>query len=440
LVSAASATTAAKAPTPAGALVAAVTKPMAPRSPTATPGNARVKLAWLAPSSNGGATINKYRVQRARAGGPWKTIASPTTHHFTAAGLTNGVRYYFRVAAHNAAGWGPFSTVVKAVPRTVPTAPRSPTATSGNGIVKLAWLAPSSSGGATISKYRVQRARAGGPWKNVAYPTTRQFTATGLTNGVRYYFRVVAHNAAGWSKPSSVVNAVPRTVPKAPQSPTATPGLYSVNLTWLAPSSTGGATIDKYIIEHHLYGKEWTTIGETTALSYKATGLTQVGYQHYFRIRAYNAAGLSAGSAVVDTKALTEPGPPQNLTATPGNGTVALNWLAPYVDGGTPIQKYIVQQAINEGQFTTIAYPTTGSYTAKGLNPGWTYHFQIYAHNAAGNSAPSAIVSVTIPPVLPSAPAACSAVQLYGPGTATANIEWSPPNNNGAPQSSTTRS
>lgn len=97
-----------------------------------------------------------------------------------------------------------------AVAVSVPTAPRAPTATAGHVSVNLAWLAPSSTGGAAIDKYLVQRAVAGGTWQNIAYPTTRSYTAAGLTNGTRYYFRVRAHNAAGWSPFSTAVNAVPR--------------------------------------------------------------------------------------------------------------------------------------------------------------------------------------------------------------------------------------
>jgi predicted phage tail protein len=355
----------------------------------------------------------------------------PTTRSHSAKGLTNGTRYYFRIRAHNTAGWSKPSTVVKAVPRTVPTVPRSATATPANTTVKLAWLAPKSSGGAAINKYAVQRSvSTGGPWKSVAYPTTRSHTAKGLTNGTTYYFRIRAHNTAGWGPSSTVVNTVPRTAPTAPQSPTVTKGLYSVYLTWLAPSSTGGAAIDKYIIEHHTDGTDWATVGETTALNYTATGLTGVFDYHYFRIRAYNAAGLGAGSAVVETFALTEPGPPQSPTLTPGNGTVLLTWIDPAWDGGTPIDKFIVQQAINEGQFTTIAYQNAGTYTAT-VNPGNTYHYLIYAHNAAGNSAPSAIVSVTIPATVPSVATNCDAYQLGGKGSDTLRIDWDPPTNNG---------
>ncbi len=130
-------------PDAAQLVAVAATAPSAPRSPVATAANASVKLAWLAPASNGGAAINVYAVQRSTsATSGFTNIAFPTTTTYTASGLSNGTRYYFRVVAHNAAGWGPASIVVNAVPRTLPTAPRSPVATAANASVKLSWVAP----------------------------------------------------------------------------------------------------------------------------------------------------------------------------------------------------------------------------------------------------------------------------------------------------------
>ena len=43
--------------------------------------------------------------------------------------------------------------------------------------------------------------------------TTPSFTATGLANGTRYYFRVFARSAAGLSPASNVANAIPRPYP-----------------------------------------------------------------------------------------------------------------------------------------------------------------------------------------------------------------------------------
>src|SRR5262245_925388 len=136
---------------------AAVKAPTAPRAAAATAGNAKVTLTWLAPFKNGGAPVNRYRVQRSTSsGGPWAGVGKTTARKLTATGLTNGTRYYFRVGAHNAAGWGPFGPVVSATPRTVPSAPQSLVVTPGNKTAALTWAAPSSNGGSKVTKYAVQ--------------------------------------------------------------------------------------------------------------------------------------------------------------------------------------------------------------------------------------------------------------------------------------------
>ena len=43
--------------------------------------------------------------------------------------------------------------------------------------------------------------------------TATAFTVTGLANGTRYYFRVLARNAVGYSPSSNVANAIPRVIP-----------------------------------------------------------------------------------------------------------------------------------------------------------------------------------------------------------------------------------
>ncbi len=404
----------------------------APQSPTATPGNASVKLTWLAPSSNGGATIDKYVVQRSTsAAGPWTNIAFPTSVAYTATGLTNGAHYYFRIAAHNTAGWSPYSTVVNAVPRTVATAPRSPVATPGNTTVKLTWLAPSSNGGATIDKYLIQRSSSSaGPWTSIATSTSLGYTAGGLSNGAHYYFRIAAHNPAGWGTPSSVVTAVPRTVPSAPRSPVATPGNTAVKLTWLASSSNGGATIDKYVVQRSASAAgPWTTITTTTALSYTAGALTN-GVHYYFRIVAHNAAGWSPSSTIVTAVPRTVPTAPRSPVAIPGNGTITLTWLAPASTGGATIDTYAVQySSTGVGGWQSVGWPKTLTYKEYFLTNGTKYYFRIVAHNAAGWGPPSTVtygVPLTVPSVVP----ICNAVQGTQ-GSKYITVLWQAPYSDG---------
>jgi hypothetical protein len=79
--------------------------PAAPTISSAVPGDASVTLKWTPVPG-----ADDYRV--ATSGSVTDVGGSGTTT--TVPNLTNGTAYSFTVAAHNAAGWGPASTVVKA--------------------------------------------------------------------------------------------------------------------------------------------------------------------------------------------------------------------------------------------------------------------------------------------------------------------------------------
>jgi Glycoside hydrolase family 44/Fibronectin type III domain len=74
--------------------------PVTPSGLTATAGNQQVALTWSVSSS-----ATSYHVKRATvSGGPYSTIASPTTNSYTDTSLTNGTAYYYVVSAVNANG------------------------------------------------------------------------------------------------------------------------------------------------------------------------------------------------------------------------------------------------------------------------------------------------------------------------------------------------
>ena len=86
-----------------------------------------------------------------------------------------------------------------------PSAPTGLTATAGNQQVTLAW---SASTGAT--SYHVKRSTtAGGPYTQVAVPTTPNDIDASLTNGTKYFYVVTAVNSYGESANSSETSATP---------------------------------------------------------------------------------------------------------------------------------------------------------------------------------------------------------------------------------------
>lgn len=100
-----------------------VTVPSPPRDLAATPGNQEVLLVWSVPASDGFAPISDYLVEySSNRGATWTTFEHPpsTGTTITVTGLTNSVRYTFRVAAVNEEGIGGFSD---SPPGVVPIAP-----------------------------------------------------------------------------------------------------------------------------------------------------------------------------------------------------------------------------------------------------------------------------------------------------------------------------
>jgi trimeric autotransporter adhesin len=97
----------------------------------------------------------------------------------------------------------------------VPSAPTIGTITPGDGQLSVAFTAPTSSGGVSITNYKYSI--DGGALVSVG-STSSPFIITGLTNGQSYAVRLYAVNTAGDSVPSLAVNSTPL----APSSPTIT--------------------------------------------------------------------------------------------------------------------------------------------------------------------------------------------------------------------------
>jgi cellulose 1,4-beta-cellobiosidase len=163
----------------------------------------RRSLTWSA--SSGAAS---YHVKRATtSGGPYTQIAAPTSTSYTDTSVTNGTTYYYVVSALDSAGESANSAQVSAKPVAPATAPATPTglsATPGNAQVALSWSASSGAAG-----YHVKRATtSGGPYTQIAAPTSTSYTDTSVTNGTTYYYVVSALDSAGESANSAQVSGL----------------------------------------------------------------------------------------------------------------------------------------------------------------------------------------------------------------------------------------
>ena len=193
--------------------------PSAPQTLVASGGDGSVSLSWSAPVSDGGTGVTGYNVYRGTTAGGEATTPVATnvgTTSYTDPGVTNGTKYYYKVAAVNAVGTSPQSNEASATPQqaaTVPTAPQGLTAAATNGAVQLTWTAPSSNGGATVTGYNVYRGTSAGGEATTPVAsnvTTTGYTDTLVTNGTTYYYKVAAVNGSGTSPLSGEVSATPQ--------------------------------------------------------------------------------------------------------------------------------------------------------------------------------------------------------------------------------------
>jgi hypothetical protein len=263
-----------------------------------------VSVSWSAPASNGGAAITDYVVQYSTSsGGSYTTFSdgTSTTRSATVTGLSNNTTYYFKVAAVNSAGTSSYSTVSAGVtPKSVP--PVVSSVTAGSGSLTFTWNAISHGG----DNYRIY-------WGtdstfNSAYSytgtTATSYTATGLTNGTTYYFRV-----AGWNNAATPVqiattdwSANASGVPGAASAPTSlvvSSGPSGMSVSWAAPSSNGGSAITDYVVEYSTTsGGSYTVFSDGTSTSTTATitGLT-AGNTYYVRVAAVNALATGTYSS-----------------------------------------------------------------------------------------------------------------------------------------------
>jgi fibronectin type 3 domain-containing protein len=275
--------------------------PAAPTNLTATPGNAMVTLAWTA---SAGAT--GYSVKRATtSGGPYTVLAAPTSNGYTDSSVTNGTTYYYVVSALAAAGESANSAQVFATPNASgvpPAVPANLTATPGNAVVTLTWTA---SMGAT--GYNVKRATtSGGPYAQLAAPSSNGYTDSSVTNGTTYYYVVSAFNSTGESANSAQVSATPQAPgvpPAAPTNLTATPGNAVVTLAWTASTGATGYNVKRGTTS----GGPYAQLAAPSSNGYTDSSVTN-GTTYYYVVSAFNSTGESANSAQV--VAVPNPPPP----------------------------------------------------------------------------------------------------------------------------------
>uniref|UniRef100_A0A1I7S352 non-specific serine/threonine protein kinase n=1 Tax=Bursaphelenchus xylophilus TaxID=6326 RepID=A0A1I7S352_BURXY len=268
------------------------------------------RLVWKEPKDDGGSPITNYIVEKLHVRGgneTWEKASSFVRDtKCLIADLVENERYRFRVRAENQYGISEplemTDPVVAKYQFNVPSQPEPPVCReTDRNWAELEWDPPESNGGSKILGYNLQYRDAHSyKWvtANKELITDTHFRASNLRDLGEYEFRVVAKNAAGWSKPSGPSGRVQLRERHGPPGPPIqvhadSIGPNYVTITWQAPADNGGSKISGYAVEKREVGSNvWEMVNDYNVVNPEFTVPNLKEYHDYeFRTIAINSYG-----------------------------------------------------------------------------------------------------------------------------------------------------
>ncbi|HPF37433.1 MAG TPA: M64 family metallopeptidase [Phycisphaerae bacterium] len=381
--------------------------PAAPTGLTAEPRDRSVYLTW---NPNTEPDFNSYFIYYSlTSGGPYEEIDNDDTTSWLVGGLTNGVTYYFVIAAEDASTlMSPYSAEVAATPvdNQAPDQPENVIAQRGEGAVQLSWDVVSDPGLAYYTVYR--STTSGGPYTFVDSPEDPEYLDSGLTNEVTYYYVVTATDtASNESVYSDEVSATPTSdlPPSAPTGLTATPGDGVIHLDW---NDNPESDINEYrIYRSTTYGGPYTELDADVVSQFDESSVTN-GVRYYYVVTAVDNANQESGYSNQATAIPTDgipPAAPQNLAAYIfDSGGVFLDWD----DNSEPdFNSYSIYTSTTQGgPYEEYDNDDPSEFPIFGLTTGVPYYFVVTAFDDDGNESAysnevSAIPASEPPPLAP---------------------------------------
>ncbi len=301
--------------------------------------------------------------------------------------LENDTTYYYRIAAFNDQGVGPFSQVsATTLPR--PNPPTGLKVISGLPHSLIIQWQPSND--MSVAGYMVYRAESNlGPFKAIKRLNGREnttYTDTGLGDGVTYYYEVSSINYKDVeSPPSAYVSGTTQIKPIPPLSLKALPtGAGEITVYWF-PSPT--KNVAYYKIYYGNSPSSMAYVGEvkSSELQYTIKHL-EPGKIYLFMVKSIDASGVSSpDSEIVQGKTFPIPQAPKGIKVEQlPNGSVKIEWAS----SGNDIAYYKLFRRYYLFITGEIAKVQGTSYIDDKVKPNTTYYYWVKAVDKWGQESP----------------------------------------------------
>ncbi|KHN73749.1 Twitchin [Toxocara canis] len=365
-----------------------------------------VDLKWNPPTNDGGAPIEGYVIEVKDKFSPsWKEAMEVPAGQLTATvgNLKQGEEYEFRIRAKNKAGVGepsePSDSVVAKPRHLAPQIDRSAIEeikvragadfqlnipVSGEPPPEVVWTFQ----GEPVESSDRMRV------DNIPYKT--KFVVKRALRSDTGVYLITATNESGTDTAEVKVTVLDR--PGEPQGPLKIDDVNKngCTLAWKEPEDDGGAEVTHYLVEKQDTSTgRWTTCGEPTGTTFKVDDLIP-GHEYKFRVKAVNRYGDSDALEAAQPIIAKDPFDTADKPGTPeitdwDKDHVDLTWTPPASDGGAPIEKYVIEKKLANGDWEYAEeVPADQTQATVGhLKQGATYQFRVKAINKAGSSTPS---------------------------------------------------